>query len=79
MSFLGELASGGLDALVLLTGEGVRRLLSFAEREGLTEKVVAAMRAITIVTRGPKPARALRDLGILPTLSTDQPTFVSRA
>jgi uroporphyrinogen-III synthase len=74
LAFLHELADGGLDALVLLTGEGVRRLIAFAERAGLADRVIVAMRGMTIISRGPKPARALRELRILPTLPAEQPT-----
>jgi uroporphyrinogen-III synthase len=74
VAFLRELAEGGLDALVLLTGEGVRRLMAFAEREGLSDAVVRRLGAMAIITRGPKPARALRELSLLPTLSAEQPT-----
>jgi uroporphyrinogen-III synthase len=74
LSFVRELAENKLDALILLTGEGVRRLLGFAERAGLRDAVLSAMGGMTIITRGPKPARALRELRILPTMSAEQPT-----
>jgi len=32
------------------------------------------MRQVCTVTRGPKPARALRELGVLPTLPSEDPT-----
>ncbi len=35
VAWLRELAAGRFDYLVLLTGEGLRRLLDFAERAGL--------------------------------------------
>jgi len=57
-SWLRLLAAGELDVLVFMTGEGVTRLLGFAERCGILAQVVAAMAKARIVTRGPKPARA---------------------
>jgi uroporphyrinogen-III synthase len=73
-AFVKDLASGRLQALILFTGEGVRRLVSAAKRIGLEAEAIEALRGICTVTRGPKPARALRELGILPTLATEHPT-----
>lgn len=67
--WLGTLARGEMQYVVLYTGEGLRRLMGFAERAGLGEAVVAALEHVCKVTRGPKPAKALRDLG----LRTDAP------
>jgi uroporphyrinogen-III synthase len=52
------------DDLILLTGEGLRRLLGFAERYGVREAFVAAMAQSRILVRGPKPAKALREIGL---------------
>lgn len=62
------------DWLILLTGEGVRRLVSCAERHGRREAVVAALAKTRTITRGPKPARALKDIGVTSTLSARTPT-----
>jgi uroporphyrinogen-III synthase len=71
-AWLGALARGGFDDLIFLTGEGLRRLLARAERIGLREQVVAGIARARKVTRGPKPARALHEVG----LSTDMPATV---
>ncbi len=73
-AWLRELADGRLDWVIFLTGEGVRRLLGFAEREGLRDPVLRALAASRIVTRGPKPVQALKELGLSPTLVADAPT-----
>ena len=52
------------DDLVLLTGEGLRRLVGLAERTGIGARFLAALRAPRKITRGPKPVRALRALGL---------------
>ncbi len=57
-----------LDDLILLTGEGLRRLLMVAEREGIREEFVAALGSMRTLTRGPKPAKVLRELGLKPDL-----------
>jgi uroporphyrinogen-III synthase len=52
------------DHLVLLTGEGLRRLAALADRAGLRPDFVAALARPNKITRGPKPVRALRELGL---------------
>lgn len=74
VAWLGELVAGKFDDLILLTGEGLRRLLGFARRAEMFDDVVAAVGRIRKITRGPKPARALREIGLAPTLAAEQPT-----
>lgn len=74
VAWLRELAAGRFSHVVWLTGEGLRRLLSLAEREGLRDAVIAALRQTRTLTRGPKPARVLRDIGLTPTLVAEVPT-----
>jgi uroporphyrinogen-III synthase len=62
------------DDLVLLTGEGLRRLAGFAERWEMRAGFVAALGRSRTVTRGPKPAQAVRELGLQPGLRAPQPT-----
>ena len=59
-AWLRALAAGGMDDVIFLTGEGLRRLLAAAERIGLRAEVIAALRRARKITRGPKPARALQ-------------------
>jgi uroporphyrinogen-III synthase len=71
-----ELASGSFDDLILLTGEGLRRILSCIDRNdpSLRERFVAALASLRKITRGPKPARALRELGMKPDIAPERPT-----
>src|SRR4029079_14639148 len=71
-AWLRALAAGGMDDLVFLTGEGLRRQLAAADRIGLRADVVAALGRARKITRGPKPARALKEVG----LSSDLPAAV---
>jgi uroporphyrinogen-III synthase len=57
-----------------MTGEALRRLLGFAERAGLRDGVVAALGRTRTVTRGPKPVRALKEIGLTPTKVAEVPT-----
>jgi uroporphyrinogen-III synthase len=61
-AWLDELVTRGFDDLILLTGEGLRRLLSRARATGREEAVIDALGRCRKVTRGPKPARALHEI-----------------
>lgn len=68
-------ATGGhCDDLILYTGEGLRRLLGFAERMGCKEAFIASLAKARKITRGPKPVRALREIGLDADLRTEEPT-----
>src|ERR1700730_10286209 len=54
------------DDLVLMTGEGLRRLMKVARRIDLEQEFVAAVARARKFTRGPKPGRALREIGLQP-------------
>jgi uroporphyrinogen-III synthase len=74
IAWLRELISGRFAYVILLTGEGLRRLLGFAERAGLRAAVIAALARARTVTRGPKPARALKEVGLAPREAAAAPT-----
>jgi uroporphyrinogen-III synthase len=74
VAWLRELTAGRFTDLILLTGEGLRRLIGFARRANLADDVVAALGRVRKITRGPKPARALREIGLAPDLAAEQPT-----
>ncbi len=73
-AWLRELCAGRFDDVIFLTGEGLRRLLALAERAGLREQVVAALGRVRRITRGPKPARALHEIGLASDLPAAVPT-----
>jgi uroporphyrinogen-III synthase len=58
-AFVEALSAGRFSTVVFLTGVGVTTLLREAERLGRLEDTVVALRASTIVCRGPKPVAAL--------------------
>jgi uroporphyrinogen-III synthase len=74
LEWLHELIAGRFGYVVLMTGEALRRLMGFAERAGLREEVVAALSKTRTITRGPKPGRALREIGLTPTKTAEAPT-----
>ena len=64
------------DDLILLTGEGLRRLLACIDRNEpqLRANFLARLAAVRKITRGPKPARVLRELGLKPDIAAATPT-----
>ncbi|ABI57053.1 uroporphyrinogen-III synthase [Alkalilimnicola ehrlichii MLHE-1] len=54
------------DLLILLTGEGLRRLLSRCEAIGLRDAFLNALSGTSVLCRGPKPARVLQELALTP-------------
>jgi len=65
MEFAHALVRGEFDAVVFLTGVGVRALVDVVERAGLRAAFLAALGRTKVITRGPKPVAALRELGVL--------------
>src|SRR3954463_1713337 len=63
-----------LDDLVLMTGEGLRRIMKLARTHGLDQALVAALAKSRKFTRGPKPGKALRKNGLEPQQTTEKPT-----
>lgn len=62
------------DDLVLLTGEGLRRVCGFAERAAMLEEFVGALGRTRRITRGPKPVKALKEIGLDADLQAATPT-----
>ena len=62
------------DDLVLMTGEGLRRLMKVARRIDLDRDFVAALGKARKFARGPKPGKALREIGLEPQVTTEKPT-----
>jgi uroporphyrinogen-III synthase len=64
-----ELSSGAHEIVVFMTGVAVSRLFEGAEALGRRPELVAALKAVTTIARGPKPTAALRGFGVSPTLT----------
>jgi uroporphyrinogen-III synthase len=62
------------DDMVLMTGEGLRRLMKVARAVGLADDFIAALGQARKFARGPKPGRALREIGLEPQQTTEKPT-----
>lgn len=62
------------DDVILLTGEGLGRLIGFAQRAGIDAAFIATLARVRKITRGPKPARRLHAIGLKPDLAAAEPT-----
>jgi len=62
------------DDLILYTGEGLRRLHGFARRFDIEAGFLDGLSRARKITRGPKPERALRELGLKSDLRAETPT-----
>lgn len=69
-----RLGAGQLDDVIFLTGEGLRRLVDVAARLDLHDAFVGALARARKITRGPKPARVLTELGLRVDIAASVPT-----
>ncbi len=76
LNWLQEFSNGGCDELILLTGEGLRRLLSCLDlhQPAMRPAFLERLAQVRTLTRGPKPVRVLRELGMQPTFTAAEPT-----
>jgi uroporphyrinogen-III synthase len=76
LAFAVQIADGGFDDFILITGEGLTRILSCINRHdpALQERFTAGLGKLRTITRGPKPARILRQLGLKPNVEATSPT-----
>jgi uroporphyrinogen-III synthase len=74
---LDELVAQQHEVVIFMTGVAVALLFEAAEQLGRRATLVAALRRVTTVCRGPKPSAALRGFGVPPTLSACAPFTVA--
>ncbi len=72
--WLFDVCTQELDTMIWMTGEGVRRIDGFAERLGYRDQLHTKLSYATTITRGPKPVRALRALGLTSNIAAPAPT-----
>src|SRR3954469_9603569 len=73
-AWIGRAIAKPFDDLVLMTGEGLRRLMKVVRRIGAEQDFIAAIGKSRKFTRGPKPGKALREIGLEPQMTTEKPT-----
>jgi len=73
IDFANRLITGQIDVVVFLTGVGTRMLVERVERHVPRRRFLDALADIKTIARGPKPAAALKELGIEPTWRVPEP------
>jgi uroporphyrinogen-III synthase len=73
-AWIAQLVAGTFKDVIWLTGEGLRRLLTIAEHTGRRDAFLDALKSVRSITRGPKPVRALREVGLASGLAATVPT-----
>ncbi|EGP06521.1 uroporphyrinogen-III methyltransferase/ uroporphyrinogen-III synthase [Bradyrhizobiaceae bacterium SG-6C] len=73
-AWIGLFIAKPFDDLVLMTGEGLRRIMKVAQRIGADQDLIAAIAKAKRYARGPKPVRALREIGLEADVQTETPT-----
>jgi uroporphyrinogen decarboxylase len=73
VDFANRVITGQIDVMIFLTGVGTRQLVAQVERYVDRAQFLLAVSDIKSVVRGPKPAAALRELGITPTITVPEP------
>ena len=70
----GFIADQAMRDLIILTGEGISRLIAAAERAGLASALIEKLHTTRLIVRGPKPGRALKHWGLQPDIVAIEPT-----
>jgi uroporphyrinogen-III synthase len=73
LAFASRLVAGEFDMMILLTGVGTSQLSRFLAARYPESAFADALRRLTVVARGPKPAAVLREMGVPPALIAREP------
>ncbi len=71
--FAARLFAGAFDMIIFLTGVGTRLLARVLAGRYPPERLAEALRRITVVARGPKPAAALKEMNVPVTVAVPEP------
>lgn len=64
---------GRFDAVIFLTGVGVKALLEAADRANRRAPLLQALRRTRVIVRGPKPATVMREMAVAVWLNAPEP------
>ncbi|MGO8789990.1 MAG: uroporphyrinogen decarboxylase [Terriglobia bacterium] len=73
LAFGTALFAGHVDAVIFMTGVGTRRLIDVLETRHDRKRIAEALAGITVVARGPKPVKVLRELQVPITITVPEP------
>ncbi len=68
-----ELINRQINILILMTGIGTTTLFEILQSRHPLPSILEGLKQTTTIARGPKPAAALKALGIIPTLTVPEP------
>lgn len=71
--FAERLFAGQIDVLICMTGVGIKMLVEVLATRHPKEEIIRAFSKLTTVTRGPKPVKVLKGLGIPITITVPEP------
>jgi uroporphyrinogen-III synthase len=73
LDFLAQVEAGRFDLLILMTGVGTKALNEILLTQFTQERILAALKRLHLVARGPKPVGALKELGLQTALTAPEP------
>jgi uroporphyrinogen-III synthase len=73
LELLPQIEAGRFDMLILMTGVGTKALNDILLTQFPQERILAALRNLRLVARGPKPIAALKELGLQASLTVPEP------
>ncbi len=73
LELLSQLEKGQFDLLMLMTGVGTKALVKVWQTTYPVARIIAALRKVQIVARGPKPVSALKELGLRAAIVAPEP------
>jgi uroporphyrinogen-III synthase len=71
--FMASLRAGQVDVFLVLTGVGNRKLVQLVSSEMSAEELRDCLNQVLVAARGPKAVKALKELGVKPTLVAPEP------
>ena len=73
LDLLAAIEAGNFDILILMTGVGTKTLNEILLTQFAEERILAALRKVQLVARGPKPIAVLKELGLQAAVSVPEP------
>ncbi|HEX2225837.1 MAG TPA: uroporphyrinogen-III synthase [Candidatus Binatia bacterium] len=73
IELLPRIEAGEFDILLLLTGVGTRTLTKILQTQFAEHRILAALKNVRLVARGPKPVAALKEMGLKPAAIVPEP------
>jgi uroporphyrinogen-III synthase len=73
LELLPQIEAGRFDIVILMTGVGTKTLNQILLTQYGQERIVAALKSVRLVARGPKPVAALKELGLQAAVTVPEP------